>query len=175
MNDGSRGTPKPYVVVVATVEPRKNLHALIEAYCLGNFREDFDLVVVGRRGWGPNTPPVAGCHFTGDVTDTELMALYQGARALVSPSLYEGFGLPLVEAMLAGLPVFCSDLPVYREVTGGRARYFDPSLTDALIDALREAGEATEAAPEAEEWAKRFTWRRAACEMERILSREDDW
>src|SRR5581483_1864610 len=87
-----------YVLAVGTLEPRKNLARVAEA-CRG-----LELRVVGARGWGGVEPP-AGATFLGEVTDEELARLYRGARCLVYPSLYEGFGLPVAEALACGCPV----------------------------------------------------------------------
>lgn len=148
---------RPYVLSVATMEPRKNLGFLLEAYARSSLRRTHDLRLIGRRGWGVEPP--SDVVVMGAVDDRTLAALYRGAAALVSPSLYEGFGLPLIEAMSVGLPVLCSDIPVYREVTGGLVRYFSLRSTDDLVDQL----DALVDAPEADRdqwrrWAGRFTW-----------------
>jgi glycosyltransferase involved in cell wall biosynthesis len=90
-----------YVLAVGTLEPRKNLARIAEA-CRG-----LDLRVVGARGWGGVDPP-AEATFLGEVGDEELARLYRGARCLVYPSLYEGFGIPVAEALACGCPVVTS-------------------------------------------------------------------
>jgi glycosyltransferase involved in cell wall biosynthesis len=151
------GTTKPFLLVVGTVEPRKNLDRLFAAYRGSGLTNDIDLVVVGRQGWGALPPGVV---LRSDLDDTQLDSLYRQAIAVVIPSLYEGFGLPVVEAMARGCPVVCSDIPVFREVTGGRATFFDPYSTDAMVTSLREVAEGVEPAADAREWASQFTWDR---------------
>jgi alpha-1,3-rhamnosyl/mannosyltransferase len=90
-----------YVLAVGTLEPRKNLCRVAEA-CRG-----LELRVVGARGWGGVEPP-AGAVFLGEVDDEELARLYRGARCLVYPSLHEGFGIPVAEALACGCPVVTS-------------------------------------------------------------------
>ena len=128
--------PRPYLLTVATFEPRKNLSRLVEAFGCSGVSATHDLVVVGRTGWGP---ALTGIETMTALDDETLAAAYAGATAVVMPSLYEGFGLPVVEAMQLGVPVVCSDIPVLREVTGGHARFIDPLSTDSIVEALREA------------------------------------
>ncbi|WP_328305213.1 glycosyltransferase family 4 protein [Actinomycetospora sp. NBC_00405] len=125
--------PKPYVVALGTIEPRKNLGRLFEAYQKSNVRAEVDLLIVGRRGWG-ELP--TGAEFIEAPSDSEVWRLISGAAALVMPSLYEGFGLPILEAQAAGTPVLCSDLPVFREVSGGHASFFDPLSIDSMVSSL---------------------------------------
>lgn len=147
--------PRPYLLSVGTLEPRKNMSRLAEAYRLSGLSATHDMLVVGRLGWG-QLP--SGMELVSDVGDAELVSIYQGASALVLPSLYEGFGLPAVEAMQLGVPVICSDIPVLREVTGGRATYVDATDVDLLVDALRAAPRAC-AAEGAATWASTtYTW-----------------
>jgi alpha-1,3-rhamnosyl/mannosyltransferase len=125
--------PERFALFVGTLEPRKNLELLLEAWPqLRRERADWPhLVVCG--GWGWKSDPLRGrvaaarddgwLEMMGYVADAPLLALYRRARFLVFPSLYEGFGLPLLEAMAAGCPVLCSDLPVFREVAGSAVEY----------------------------------------------------
>lgn len=130
---------RPYLLSVGTMEPRKNMARLAEAYRLSGVAVTHDLLVVGRMGWG-DLP--RGVDLVSGLDDAELVATYRGATALVLPSLYEGFGLPAVEAMQLDVPVVCSDIPVLREVTGGHATYVDATRVDTLAAALRAAPEA---------------------------------
>jgi glycosyltransferase involved in cell wall biosynthesis len=146
--------PKPYLLTVATLEPRKNLARLAEAYARSGISASHDLVVVGRVGWGD---PPAGVEIVSGLDDLGLAAAYAGATALVLPSIYEGFGLPVVEAMQLGVPVVCSDIPVLREVSGGHATLVDPTDLESLIEGLRAS--LTLSAPAgAADWARK-TWR----------------
>ncbi len=126
----------PYWLVVGTIEPRKNLVRLLEAYRL--FRQDHNkivnLVIVGERGWKAEPffealerhPYRTDVFLTGYVTQDQLTALYSHATALVYPSEYEGFGLPVLEAFACGCPVICSEVSSLPEVGGDTAWYVDP-------------------------------------------------
>lgn len=156
----------PYLLAVGTVEPRKNLPALFDAFrALRREGRDLELVLVGRQGWGSLVqPPDLAPHLRlpGVVSDAELAALYAGAAAYVLPSLYEGFGLPLAEAMAAGAPCVASDLPALREVGGDAVRYADPSdaasFAVAIAAALDARDETARLVTAARERARRFRW-----------------
>ncbi len=167
----------PYVLSVGTVQPRKNFARLIEAM---RALPDHHLVIAGGRGWleGPihaaaNAPDVRGrVHFIGFADDEDLPALYSGADVFAFPSLYEGFGLPILEAMACGTPVVAANTSSLPEVAGDAALLIDPTDTDALAEALRAA---TSDAAQREslrqrgiERARRFTWRAAAAQLRAI-------
>jgi glycosyltransferase involved in cell wall biosynthesis len=122
-----------YVLAVGTLEPRKNLARIAAAV-------DGELRVVGARGWGGVDPP-ADVTWLGDVDDSELAGLYRGARALVYASLYEGFGIPVAEALACGCPIVTSRGSAMEEIAGGDATYVDPTDTDSIRDGLRRAFE----------------------------------
>jgi glycosyltransferase involved in cell wall biosynthesis len=127
---------KPYFLTVGTLEPRKNLKTLVDGFKASPVAKDYELVIVGRVGWG--SIPVGVTVLTA-VDDAVLSSLYAGASAFVLASLYEGFGLPLVEAVSCGLPIACSDIPVFREVmsaSNGEAVYFDPTEVESISAAL---------------------------------------
>jgi glycosyltransferase involved in cell wall biosynthesis len=107
-----------YVLAVGTLEPRKNLARIAQAV-------DGELRVVGARGWGGVEPP-RDVTWLGDVSDEELAAHYRGARCLVYASLYEGFGIPVAEALACGCPVVTSRDSAMAEVAGDAATYVDP-------------------------------------------------
>jgi len=163
--------PRPYLLAVGTAEPRKNLAVLLKAYALSGMSETHDLIVVGRLGWG-ELPP--GLEVVSGYDDGQLVSSYLGATAVVLPSLYEGFGLPAVEAMQLGVPVICSDIPVLREVTGGRATYVVATDVEALANALRDAPHGI--APEgAAEWAmSTYDWGRTAQQLSELYRRLDE-
>jgi glycosyltransferase involved in cell wall biosynthesis len=166
-------TPGHYLLTVGSLDPRKNLARLAQAYgrLSARTRQELPLVVVGgdsgvfRRE--QVTWPV-GTILTGYVDDAELGILYRNARAAVLPSLAEGFGLPVVEAMSNEVPVLMSDIPVFRWVYGSGATYFDPRDVESLHDALENAachrglGTAEELAAKAREVRERFSWDHSA-------------
>ena len=120
-----------YVLAVGTLEPRKNLGRVVEAAA----RAGAELRVVGARGWGG----VDTAGWLGEVSDEELAALYRGARALVFPPLYEGFGIPVLEAMASGTPVVTSAGGATEEIAGGAAVLVDPRDVDAIAAGIGEA------------------------------------
>jgi glycosyltransferase involved in cell wall biosynthesis len=158
-----RAPDRPYLLAVGTVEPRKNLAFLVDAYAAsGLTSQGIDLLLVGRRGWGMLPP---GVRLLSGLTDGELAAAYRRARGIVLPSLHEGFGLPVAEALALGRPVACSDDPVLREVSGGHALYFSPQDKEDAVSALRSLVELDVAAPEAVEHARGYTWSNARAEL----------
>ena len=144
-----------YVLAVATLEPRKNLARVVDAA-----REaEVELRVVGARGWGG--VEVQG--WVGEIPDAELAALYRGAQCVLYPSLYEGFGLPVLEAMACGTPVVTSVATAMEEVAGGAAVLVDPLEVSAIASGIREAGERRDELVAAGiSRASQFTWKRAA-------------
>ena len=178
------GLPPAYFLYLGTIEPRKNLLRLLRAweplYLAG---EAPPLVIVGKRGWlsepffeaVERSPAREGLILTGYVLDDDLPALIAAATAFVFPSLYEGFGLPPLEAMACGTPVLCSDRSSLPEVVGDAALLFDPTDEEAIRAAMRRIW-ADEALREALRRrgmarAKRFSWRRTAEETLRLYRR----
>jgi glycosyltransferase involved in cell wall biosynthesis len=146
-----------YLLAVGTLEPRKNLGVAQEAAR----RLGVALRVVGARGWGG--VDVEGR--VGRVSDAELAALYRGARCLVYPSLYEGFGIPVLEAMACGTPVVTSAGGATEEIAGGAAVLVDPRDPQAVAAGIEEAAaRRDELVPHGLERARQFTWERAAAE-----------
>ena len=150
-----RAAEGDYVLAVATLEPRKNLARVVDAARLAGV----ELRVVGARGWG-------GVHvseWVGEIPDGELAALYRGARCVLYPSLYEGFGLPVLEAMACGTPVVSSIGTAMEEVAGSAAVLVDPLDASAIAEGIREAeARRDELVPLGLERARAFTWQRAA-------------
>jgi glycosyltransferase involved in cell wall biosynthesis len=151
----------PYVLFVGTVEPRKGLPTLLAALRRIPPGESPRLVVAGPAGWGPGLDTGgADVVRTGFLTDDRLRSLVAGAAALALPSRYEGFGLPVLEALASGTPVLASDLPVLREVGGSHARYLPVDDVDGWAEALCSAAVARSAHDPAPgiAWARRWTW-----------------
>jgi len=160
------GPRAPLLLAVGTVEPRKNLPVLLDAFRILRAQgRDLELRIVGRQGWGHLLPLgdlEPHVRLIGQIPDEDMPALYAGAACFVLPSLYEGFGLPLAEAMAAGIPAVASDIPALREVGGDTVRYArpdDPSAFAAAIGlALDRREESRTLASSARERARRFSW-----------------
>ena len=131
----------PYVLAVSTLEPRKNLGTLIDAFeRLRGRRDELLLVVAGGLAPGVDAPGVPeGVRLLGYVEDDELAALYRGALAFVYPSMFEGFGLPVVEALASGTPTVASTHPSLDEAAGAATMRADPNDPDALAEAIEIA------------------------------------
>jgi alpha-1,3-rhamnosyl/mannosyltransferase len=174
------GAPEGYALSVGTLEPRKNLETLLRAWrrlrrrrrARGEPPPPLDLS--GGYGWKAEglrrevdaARAEGWLHHFGYVSEQELAAFYRNARLFVFPSRYEGFGLPLLEAMSAGVPAVASDLPVLREL-GGEAALYAPALDEEAwaerVEELLSDGELAERlAAAGRERAARFTWERAA-------------
>ena len=165
----------PYILFVGTLEPRKNISRLVEAFdSLGPQYSDYHLVIAGKLGWHyetalaaiENSPKKERIHRLGYVPSADKPALIAGCDLLVYPSLYEGFGLPALEGMAAGVPVITSNISSLPEVTGNAAILVDPSSVEEIAAAmktvlsdhihrerLRKAGR---------EQARRFSWEATA-------------
>jgi glycosyltransferase involved in cell wall biosynthesis len=127
-----------YVLAVSTLEPRKNLPRLVEAYRRAGLN-GLPLLVAGAGGWGGVRIEGDGVRWLGEVKDEELARLYRGARVVAYVSLYEGFGLPVLEAMACGAPVVAARRGALEEVAGGAAVLVDPLDPDAIAAGLHEA------------------------------------
>jgi glycosyltransferase involved in cell wall biosynthesis len=148
-----------YVLAVGTLEPRKNLHRLVEAAR----RSDVELRVVGARGWGGVEVGGNGVRWLGEVDDRELARLYRGALCVAYPSLYEGFGIPVLEAMACGVPVVTTRGTAMEEVADGAAVLvdaLDPAEIAAGIE--RAAAERENLVARGLERARSFRWESVA-------------
>lgn len=159
--------PKPYFLFVGTLEPRKNIGRLIEAWREVRKSSDVDLVLAGRTRTGFPAPAAEpGLRVLGSVPDADLPALYSGALAVVYPSLYEGFGLPVLEAMKCGAIVVTSRDPAIMEVSAGGAMHVDAQDARALAEALaaiaRAPGNFDSLRAPALARAREFSWQRTA-------------
>jgi len=136
----------PYFLVVGSIEPRKNHSTILDAFeILWQRGEMINLLIVGGHGWKSQNfiqrveqHPLLNKHLfmPERVNDTELNCVYKAAEALIIASFEEGFGLPIVEACQRGLDVICSDIPVFHEVAGDRATYFDPYDPASLMQVI---------------------------------------
>ena len=166
----------PYLLSVCTLEPRKNLQQLLKAYervRAGN-KERLQLVLTGRLGWQyeellrqlGNSPYNRDIVLTGFVPDRALADLYRGATAFAFPSLYEGFGLPILEAMSCGVPVMASNVSSMPEVGGDCICYCDPYSVESMVQALEtvlfDEGKRRFMAAAEIERARQFSWASAA-------------
>lgn len=159
------GIPERYVVFVGNLEPRKNLAWLVRAHraAVAQQPDTPALVLCGQLGWGP-AEDLAGTVRPGYLETATLRRVVAGAQALVLPTRYEGFGMPVLEAQAAGTPVLCTDLPVLREVGGPQAHYLPLDDDDALADALTRADRDADPAATtlARDRATGFTWAASA-------------
>ena len=153
-----------YIFSLSTLEPRKNQTNLIKAFeIVRQNYPDLQLVLGGKTGWGEIPKPVPGVLMPGFVPDADLPALYSGCSAFVFPSLYEGFGLPPLEAMACGAPVIASNVSSLPEVVGEAGILVDPesveSIAAGIIDGLGKQAELRE---KGLVQAQKFSWDKAA-------------
>lgn len=174
------GLPNHYLLFVGSLEPRKNIGLAVQA--LHRCRSDMPLVLAGWEAWGDKTwletvptgrrqPKIFRL---GYVDDETLACLYSGATALIYPSLYEGFGLPILEAMACGCPVICSNKSSMPEVAGAAARLIDPGNPDDLAAAIDEVTGCPEYRQDlihrGYARAAAFSWTRTAQETQAVFS-----
>ncbi len=169
-----RFTEREYVLCVGTVEPRKNLKTLIRAFRDVVFRDDLSLVIAGGFGWNYDDivayAPELGIResvvFTGYLDEETMNDLYNCAAVVVYPSLYEGFGLPPLEAMACGAPLIISDIPALREVAGDAAAFFKASdheeLKQVIETVLSDTARRASLSEKGLERVKLYSWKRTA-------------
>jgi glycosyltransferase involved in cell wall biosynthesis len=143
------GIPGPYVLMVGDLQPRKNQVGLIHAFeqlVRAHPELPHRLVLTGQDSWfassvrrvASRSPVSSRIHFTGFVDDSDLQHLYGGCDTFVFPSRYEGFGIPILEAMACGRAVACSNTTAVVEVADGAAIVFDPTSIEAMMRAMRD-------------------------------------
>jgi len=173
------GIGAPYFLYVGTIEPRKNLLALVRAFerLAAGRRSPPQLVLCGHQGWKneeilrefERLAQRELLRFLGHVPTADLAPLYAGALALTYPSIYEGFGLPVAEAMATGCPVLCSDRASLPEVGGDAPLYVDPDDEGAILEGLRRMEDDAAAREICRErglvQARRFRWEKTAREV----------
>lgn len=180
----SYGLPERYLLALGTIEPRKNLIRLLGAlHLLRQKYPDLALVIVGSAGWLyqdffqalEKLDDPKAVLLSGYVPDEDLPAIISGAEAYVLASLYEGFGLPILEAMACGTPVVCSNTSSMPELGGDAARYFDPhdtwDMAAAIGAVLEDADLRAEMRQRGLAQAARFSWQRAAQETLAVYER----
>ena len=164
-----------YLLAVSTIHPHKNFTRLLEAYGrLGAEGWPQHLVVAGLPGKSSKAVRrllkgkdwASRVHLLGWQRREVILSLFNNAQALVFPSTFEGFGMPVLEAMASGLPVVCSDIPVLREIADGAAQFFDPASSSAIAEglrsALRDPTDRAELIKRGRQRAAGFSWRRTA-------------
>ncbi|HEV7416212.1 MAG TPA: glycosyltransferase family 1 protein, partial [Tianweitania sediminis] len=168
--------PGRYALYAGTIEPRKNLVRLLDAFeqLPQTLRQRYPLVLAGYKGWN-NTAILERLHraetqgwarYLGYVPDEALPHLFAGARLFAFPSLYEGFGLPVLEAMASGVPVVCSNAASLPQVAGNAALMINAEdaagLTEALQRGLEDEEWRRDAVASGIQQAARFSWKRCA-------------
>ena len=177
------GLKKPFILYLGTLEPRKNIVSILKAYASLENREDFNLVLAGKRGWmyGELFEQVGELGieedvvFTGFVADEDKPTLLSAAEVFVYPSFFEGFGMPVVEAQACGTPVITSNVTSLPEAGGEAALYVEPSLPDQLKLALEKLLSSSKLAEDLRkkglENARKFRWEDSAKKVLQIFNR----
>jgi glycosyltransferase involved in cell wall biosynthesis len=175
---------KPYILSVSTLHPHKNIERLLESFALfRKDRPDYRLVLAGMRGFASARIQARALAldlgdavvFTGWLRRDKLYSLFEEADAFIAPTLFEGFGLTVLEAMAAGLPLACSDIEPLRSLTLGAAHHFDPHSVREMADALERITSdevfRTRAAHIGPELASNYSWiRTAAATLRELVS-----
>ena len=160
------GITGEYILAVGTREPRKNLDRIKTSF--GKLKlKDYTLAISGAYGWGKDIMPDDNVKLLGYVDETDLPAIYTGATGFIYPSLYEGFGLPVLEAMACGVPVVTANSGSLAEITGDLAITVDPEAeTDIAVGIDKvinlSAAKRTEISDAGRKHAGRFTWKKTA-------------
>lgn len=168
--------PKNYILFVGTIEPRKNLKNLVAAFELlpEKLQSKYPLVVAGQKGWNAlGVEKDKRIQYLGRVSDEKLAKLYSAAAVFVYPSLYEGFGLPVLEAMAAGTPVVTSNRSSLPEAAGIAAVLINPdnpkSIAEGLESVLMGKISRAQMVKAGREQAKKFSWEKSATEILKVL------
>ena len=173
------GLPSEYLLFVGTLEPRKGIEALITAYEQWGDKEKPPLVLIGKQGWG-TLPHLAralrgeikGIFYPGYSEQEDLPILLSNAQLFIYPSLYEGFGMPVLEAMACGTPVVCGNCPSFYEIGGDLLTYCDPrdpeTIRETLIHTLASPP-SNETRQKAVQRTKSFTWENTAHKIAEVV------
>ncbi len=176
------GLRKPFMLYVGTIEPRKNLARLIHAFLLlkKEYAIPHQLVLAGGKGWNNEeiyqsaaaSPYSSDILFPGFIFDEEKNTLYQNADVFVYPSLYEGFGMPPLEAMACGCPVVCSSAAALPEIAGDSGTFVNPldekSIAEGVWKVLSDEDYAAEMVRRGYSQVKKFTWEASAEKLKRL-------
>lgn len=171
--------PTKFFLAVGTIEPRKNYASLIRAFAqLVEKDPDIHLVIVGGKGWQYQDVEAQirknylgkKVHMLGYLSGNSLVKLYNLAQALVFPSLYEGFGIPPLEAMQCGCPVICSNKASLPEVVGEAAILVDPKDHNQIAQAMLEIGDRTDLRDAGLKQAQKFSWKKSAEKLLKIVT-----
>lgn len=175
------GIERPYILSVGTLEPRKNYSCLLQAF--KRLKVDWDLVIVGKQGWKAKKifetihrlKLEEQVRILGYVKDSDLPFFYNGAEIFVFPSLYEGFGLPVLEALACGTPTICSNSSSLPEVGGDAVLYFNPQSADELVFKIKSLLDNEDLRKtlrkKGMERVKWFTWEKTAQKTLEVLKR----
>jgi glycosyltransferase involved in cell wall biosynthesis len=164
-----------YILSVASMDPRKNLTKLVEAYQMAGIGQEVKLVLAGKTDpiFNIDLPEEILARSVGYVSDEELSSLYENAAIFVCPSLYEGFGIPPLEAMALGCPVILSDIPVFREIFGEAAHYVDPldakSIRDGIVLVLFDESYRLDLIRRGKERTKIYNWEKSADKLVSLI------
>ncbi len=173
---------KKYIYFIGNLEPRKNLKTLIEAYQIlpQEVKDKYSLVLAGGKGWKTESTQEAldkaiatgeDIKHIGFIDQNDSPTLFQGASLFVMPSLYEGFGMPILEAMAGGTPVVASNIPVLREVGATYATYADPLSPESFAKEIEKALKAPKPSRERlQENVRRYSW---AENVEKIIKKTE--
>lgn len=175
------GIESEYILFVGTLQPRKNITRLIEAFSLLKKSNNLQLVIVGKKGWLYEEILAAPAKFNVEsrvkfldfVSDSDLPSLYRNALCFVMPSLYEGFGLPVLEAMKYGCPVITSNVSSLPEAGGDAAVYFDPTsvsdIRDKIDSVISSPKLREELIKKGYNQIKKFSWEKTASQTLKVL------
>ncbi len=180
---GKHYIKKPYLLYVGTLEPRKNIERLIDAYFLFSKETDgYQLVIAGNKGWMydaifekvKNLSMENNVIFTGYITEEEKKSLYENASLFLYPSLYEGFGMPIAEAMSLGVPVICSNTSAMPEVGGEAAVLVNPfdikAMEDAMLSVISDTEKRKQMSEKGVMQSRNFNWDTSAKELVKLYS-----
>lgn len=178
--DNTKTKNHPYLLTVGNARPRKNLQRLIEAFAIvTKEKPELKLLIVGKKDWRmeevisayPNLQD--SLIFTGFVSEEEKAKLISQAELLVFPSLYEGFGLPIVEANVLKTPIICSDIPSFREIAGNSAIFFNPlnqeDIATKILATLNSPEIKQNLITKGDSNYRRFNWRESADKLVKII------